>query len=159
MRRHRDLRLALLLPILIWLPAPALGEADQIGAGTRVYLEISPDGRDDLDALFETLEASVAAGEPQPDPVVIVLHGPEAEPFLRRNYLEHQPLVDRAAKLKAFNRIDMRMCETWMRNNGIAADELLPFVETIPLAPEEVRRLERDGYLPYSAVRPRSPLL
>lgn len=139
--------------------SPERVQAEEAPFASRVYLQVSPAGRDELDKLFDTLEASIAAGEMQPDPVVIVLHGPEAEPFLRRNYLDHRSLVDRAARLKAFERIDMRMCETWMRRQGIGADELLPFVDTIPLAPEEVRRLEQEGYLPYETVRPHSPLL
>lgn len=158
----RPLRLlpALLATAMLWVPGPGPAGADGPAPllQSRVFLQISPRGSDDLEELFAALEASVAAGEAQPDPVVIVLHGPEARPFLRSNYLDNQALVDRAAKLKAFNRIDMRMCETWMRSNGIGTDELLPFVDTVPLAPEEVLRLERDGYLPYSAVQ-RSPLL
>lgn len=126
---------------------------------SKVYLQISPDGRDDLDALFRTLEDSVAAGEPQSEPVVIVLHGPEALPFIRRNYPENRAIVDRAAKLEAFDRIELRMCETWMRLNGFNEDDLLPFVETVPLAPAEVERLERDGYMPFHPAPPRSGLL
>ncbi|MAT84660.1 MAG: hypothetical protein CMQ43_08960 [Gammaproteobacteria bacterium] len=126
---------------------------------SRVYLQISPDGADELDELFAALEDSVAADEAQPDPVVVVLHGSEASRFLRRNYLDNQPLVDRAAKLKAFDRIDLRMCETWMRRNGVVRDDLLPFIDTVPLAPEEVDRLEREGYRSYGAVRPGNPLL
>lgn len=116
---------------------------------SKVYLQISPNGSDELAELLDALEASVAAGEVQTDPVVIVLHGPEAYPFLRSNYLQNQMLVDRAAKLRAFGRIDLRMCETWMRDNGIGRDELLPFVDPVPYAPEEVKRLEQDGYLRY----------
>ncbi len=126
---------------------------------SRVYLQVSPSGRQELMELFDTLEASVAAGETQEQPVVIVLHGQEAFPFLSRNYLANQMLVDRAAKLLAFGRIEMRMCETWMRSNGISPDELVPFVQTVPLAPEEVDRLERDGYLPYGELPERSSLL
>ena len=114
---------------------------------SRVYLQISPDGRDDLEALFQALEDSVAADEPQSEPVIIVLHGPEAVPFIRANYLAHRSLVDRAAKLQAFNRIELRMCETWMRRNGYDANDLLPFVSTVPFAPAQVEQLEREGYV------------
>lgn len=126
---------------------------------SRLYLEVSPRGREELDELLDTLEASIAAGERQPDPVVVILHGPEARPFLRSNYLDNQLLVDRAAKLQAFNRIDLRMCETWMRTNGIDREQLLPFIGTVPFAPEEVERLEGEGYLPFSKVRAPSSLL
>jgi len=67
--------------------------------------------------------------------------------------------VDRAAKLEAFDRVTLRMCETWMRNNGVNRSDLLPFVDTIPLAPAEVERLEKEGYLPYGTRPPTSPLL
>jgi hypothetical protein len=120
---------------------------------SKVYLQISPQGQDDLEALFRALEDSVAAGEPQAEPVIIVLHGPEALPFIRRHYvqnLQNRSLVDRAAKLMAFNRIELRMCETWMRKNGFDKDDLLPFVDTVPLAPAEVERLEKEGYVPYT---------
>lgn len=154
------LGLALLLALAM---AAAHAAADEPGhrplLQSKVFLQISPDGRKDLEALFHALEDSVAAGESQNEPVIIVLHGPEALPFIRRNYLEHQSLVDRAAKLQAFNRIELRMCETWMRNNGFDEGDLLPFVGTVPLAPAEVERLERDGYVPYSPVMPRSDLL
>jgi len=90
---------------------------------------------------------------------VVVLHGTEARRFLHHNYLDNQPLVDRAAKLQAFQRIELRMCETWMRANGVSRGDLLPFVDTIPLAPAEVERLEREGYLPYGTRAPSTPLL
>lgn len=158
------LRLALSLLLMCSVPSgaeaasPTIAESNPL-LESRVYLQISPEGTEELDELFATLEDAVAANEPQPDPVVVVLHGPEASRFLRRNYLQNQPLVDRAAKLRAFDRIDLRMCETWMRGNGVDREDLLPFVDTVPLAPEEVDRLERDGYLPYGAVRPGNPLL
>lgn len=150
----RHLSVALLLATLLglpgWNPVYADNSLDtEPLLRSRVYLQISPDGSDDLAELFDTLEASVAAGEDQSEPVVIVLHGPEAYPFLRSHYLDNQTLVDRAAKLDAFGRINLRMCETWMRSNGIGPDELLPFVDPVPYAPDEVERLEQDGYLRY----------
>lgn len=158
------MRVALTWLAAAWLLAAGSATADRAVESnplleSKVYLQISPRGSEELAELFDTLEDSVAAGEAQSDPVVIVLHGPEALPFLRRNYLANQALVDRAAKLLAFHRIEMRMCETWMRQNGVGSDELLPFVDTVPYAPEEVERLERDGYLPYREVKTSSGLL
>jgi intracellular sulfur oxidation DsrE/DsrF family protein len=128
-------------------------------ASSKLYLEITPDGRNDLEALFRALEQSLLAGERQTDPVIIILHGPEALPFLRRNYAKNRDIVDRAAKLEAFRRIELRMCETWMRENGLNEDDLLPFVGTVPLAPEEIERLEKEGYLRFSPAMTRSELL
>lgn len=149
---------ALLGAATVWAePEPA--DIAQPLLDSRVYLQISPNGQDDLEALFQALEDSLAANEPQSEPVIVMLHGPEAIPFLRANYLENRQIVDRAAKLQAFNRIELRMCESWMRRNGYDDDDLLPFVRTVPSAPAEVEQLERDGYKRFRAEMARRSML
>ncbi len=44
------------------------------------------------------------------------------------------------------------MCETWMAANGIDQADLPPFVDTVPYAPEEIRRLLDEGCAPYESV-------
>lgn len=134
---------------LICLALTALATAPLAAAADRVYLEVSPDGTDDLLALLDDLDQALLGDEPQSDPVVVVLHGPEAEPFIRSNYPDNRALIDRAARLQAFERLDLRMCESWMERNGFSRRDLLPFVEPIPYAPEEVERLRTEGYRPY----------
>jgi len=118
----------------------------------RVYLEVSPDDEDDLSRLFDTLEGSLEDGLAIDGPVVVVLHGDEARPFAGGREAR-SPLVDRGARLQAFDLIELRMCETWMKDNGIDRSDLPPFVEVVPFAPEEVRRLEKEGYVPFSRVQ------
>lgn len=125
--------------------APLLDEAP-------VYLEVSPEGEEDLVSLFDTLEAAMAESLAIDEPVVVVLHGSEALPFTRQGNAAQSPLVDRAARLQAYDLIDVRMCETWMAANGIDKTDLPPFVDTVPYAPEEIRRLLDEGYVPYESV-------
>jgi intracellular sulfur oxidation DsrE/DsrF family protein len=134
---------------LICLTLAALAAAPLGAAADRVYLEVSPDGTDDLLTLLDDLDQALLADEPQSEPVVVVLHGPEAEPFIRSNYLDNRALIDRAARLQAFDRLDLRMCESWMERNGLDRGDLLPFVRPIPYAPEEVERLRAEGFRPY----------
>lgn len=155
---HLRRLLALVLVVCFAPCPPAAGAGEPPLHSSRTYLQISPDGAADLEHLFRALEDSLAADEPQAEPVIIVLHGPEALPFIRRNYPANREIVDRAARLRAFERVELRMCETWMRSNGFDRDDLLPFVDTVPLAPAEVERLERDGYLPYRPAAPRALL-
>jgi len=117
-----------------------------------VYLEVSPEGEDDLASLFDTLEAAMDESLTIDEPVVVVLHGSEALAFTRQGNAAQSPLVDRAARLKAYDLIDLRMCETWMAANGIDKTDLPPFVDTVPYAPEEIRRLLDEGYVPYESV-------
>ncbi|WP_339673594.1 acyl-CoA transferase [Dasania marina] len=80
-------------------------------------------------------------------PVAFVLHGPEAEVFFRGQYSRHQNLVDLAAKLSAFNVVEIKVCKTWMAAHRLDEQQLLPFVGTVHLGPaEEQRLLNQQGY-------------
>lgn len=131
------------------LLAVFLSFAAGFGSGDpRTYLEISPNGREDLAALMSTLEGHLDEGLPMTDPVVVILHGSEATSFTSAGYAGNRMLVDQAARLSAYRLIDVRMCETWMKANEVAPEDLPAFVKTVPFAPEEIERLEADGYVP-----------
>ena len=117
------------------------------------FLEVSPNSREDLSALLNTIEETLPDNSEQDNPIVVILHGDEAFAFTRENYQSNKSLVDRAALLDAFEMIDIRICETWMNKNGISRSDVPPFIDTIPFAPEEIRRLEAEGYAPYPAVQ------
>lgn len=114
----------------------------------RTFLEVSPEGSDDLDALMTALEDYLEDGLPMTDPVVIILHGSEANSFTSQGYAKNRMLVDRAARLSAYRLIDVRMCETWMSENNVEAADIPAFIDTVPYAPEEIERLEAEGYVP-----------
>ena len=138
--------IAIVLQSLLLLAGPAF-------AADRTYLEVSPDGSDDLTALLGELEVSLASGLPvSTDPVVVVLHGSEAVSFTASGYHANRELVDRAARLDAYRLIDVRICETWMTDNGIERSEIPAFVEPVPYAPEEIERLQAEGYVPRDSV-------
>jgi len=143
-------RIFKLLCCLAVAAAALAGPALAAEGAPRVYLEVSPDDEDDLSRLFDTLEGSLEDGLAIDGPVIVVLHGDEARPFTSG---APSPLVDRGARLQAFDLVELRMCETWMTDNGIAREDLPPFVDVVPFAPEEVKRLEDDGYLPFSRVQ------
>ena len=135
------------LALFLCLTAGAAAAAD------KTYLEVSPNGSADLVALLGELEASLDAGLPHSSvPVVVILHGSEALPFTSAGYGQNRDLVDRAARLDAYRLIDVKMCETWMTKNGIEQTEIPAFVETVPFAPEEIERLESEGYLPRGSI-------
>lgn len=81
-------------------------------------------------------------------PVVFVLHGPEAKALLLSNYNQNQVLMDMAARLSAFELVDIRVCRTWMGGNGVDERDLPPFVTTVPYGPAEIERLlEQENYV------------
>lgn len=79
-------------------------------------------------------------------PIAIVLHGNEANAFVKQNYAMYRALVDKAARLDAFNVVDIKICETWMGINQVRREQLPPFIDTVPFGPGEEKRLLKAGY-------------
>jgi intracellular sulfur oxidation DsrE/DsrF family protein len=79
--------------------------------------------------------------------IALVLHGPEVEFFALKNYTNYKTVVDRAAKLAALGAVDISICQTQMRNYGIAPDEVPSFLHQVPFGPDEVQRLIGEGYV------------
>lgn len=53
----------------------------------------------------------------------------------------YKAVVDLAARLSAFNVVDIRVCETSAKGLGLDLDTLFPFVDTVTYGPAEVVRL------------------
>lgn len=106
---------------------------------------------EELDQLLNRAEQLFDTGgfEPGKDvPIAFVLHGPEAKTLLKKNYQANKSLVDRVARLSAFNVVDVKVCRTWMGGESIGLEQLPPFIMTIPFGPDELDRLtERAGYV------------
>jgi len=76
-----------------------------------------------------------------------VLHGPEVEFFSTRNYAQYKDIVDQAARLDAFDVVDVKICQSMMEARGIERDDIPSFIEQVPLGPGEIERLVRQGYV------------
>lgn len=114
------------------------------------YTSVYQESPGDLTALLNRAERLARATNFSPvNPVTFVLHGDEINLFRRDNYQANQVLVDLAARLDAFQVIDVRVCETWMRDNQVSAADLPPFVETVPFGPSFVAGLKRRGALEF----------
>ncbi len=87
----------------------------------------------ELDAKANTIE-----------PLEIVVHGPEVEVFFEENYGRYKPIVDLAARLSAFNIVDVKVCETQIDHLTQEKPTLPPFVEEVPFGPAEVQRLLKN---------------
>lgn len=79
-------------------------------------------------------------------PIAVVLHGNEASAFLKQNYQQNRNLVNLAARLDAFNVVDLQICERWMGANEVARDQVPPFIETVKYGPKRIEELIRAGY-------------
>lgn len=81
-------------------------------------------------------------------PVAFILHGVEAKALQRSKYQQNKALVDLAARLSAFQVVDIKVCETWMKGQRIDTTTLPPFIGIVPNGPKEKKRLmEEQGYV------------
>lgn len=118
-------------------------------AATRGVFDISVHSVEELEVLFDRAEE--LARRPNPvggeDSIVLVLHGPEVEFFAISNYDTYRSIVDRAARLDAFHVVDVKICQTMMKNYGIESADVPAFIEQVPNGAVEVERLTREGYI------------
>lgn len=103
---------------------------------------------EEIKQLLEKAEQYIEGKEKFPsfDPIAVILHGPELKVFARENYEMYKHIVELAARLEAFNVIDVRVCEVQMKRDGIEVGDLPAFVDTVPYGPDEERRLLKRGY-------------
>jgi len=105
---------------------------------------------EELTLLLARADAAAQAVDYQAgNPVELVLHGDEIGLFERSHYRENKELVDTAARLVAFNVVDIKVCRRWMASHEITADDLPPFVQLVDDGPAEVRRMEFEGYVSF----------
>ena len=109
---------------------------------------INEHSADEMLALLQRAE-KIASGQDvyrTREPVMLVLSGDEIELFKRDNYRDNKALVDLAARLDAFNIIDVKVCRHWTGQRGIELTDLPPFIEGVSSADQENKRLEKAGY-------------
>lgn len=141
---RRLLTVALALP-LSWVQAESPG-IDLGDEHWMAYLQAhTPEEVSAILGRAESLFDS-ADGYPSQTPIALILHGEETWAFLKSNYATNRVLVDQAARLDAYNVIDVQVCETWMRDNDVSADQLPPFVSTVPYGPAVEQELRQQGY-------------
>ena len=120
-------------------------------APLRAVLDISVHTLEGLRVLLDRAEELAMRPQAQGEEasVVLVLHGPEVEFFSIRNYAKYKDIVDQAARLDAFDVVDVKICQTMLEMQGIARDDIPSFIEQVPFGPGEVERLRQQGYVAF----------
>jgi uncharacterized protein len=121
----------------------------QFTIGNKRYLyDISEHSIEELQLLLQRAEEITQAGTEDLEDleIVMILHGPDINWFTLENYNDNKELVDLAKKLDTFDIIDLKVCETSMDSLEIDRDQIPTFIEPVPYAPNEIKRLSDDGY-------------
>ena len=131
----------------------ALSESrtDEADAPLRAVLDISVHTLEELKVLLDRAEELAMRPQAQgaEASVVLVLHGPEVEFFSIRNYEKYKDIVDQAARLDAFDVVDVKICQTMLDMQGIERADIPAFIEQVPLGPGEIVRLRQQGYVTF----------
>lgn len=115
----------------------------------RYVMDISVHTPDEIRKVLKRAEQVYQTPRPgnEHPSIALVLHGPEVEYFAIRNYSKYKDIVDLAARLDAYKVIDIKMCNTMVRDRGLEQKDIPAFIEMIPYGPDEVERLTREGYV------------
>jgi len=82
---------------------------------------------------------------PDFEPIKVILHGPELRVFDRKYYQQYKELAGLAARLEAFNVIDVQVCEVRMAGDGILMGDSPSSIESAPFGAAEEERLLKRG--------------
>jgi intracellular sulfur oxidation DsrE/DsrF family protein len=106
---------------------------------------VTVDTAEQLDVILDRADSLREFFDPeQHGRIAIVLHGNELQLFQKENYAANMSIVDRARLLDQENIIDIKACQTMMRVLDIEQSELPDFIEQVPLAPVEIKRLQQE---------------
>lgn len=122
----------------------------QFNIGNKSYLfDVSDHSVEELEALLARADEIIQmpSDEYADLEIIMILHGPDIDWFKQQNYENNKRMVDLAAKLDANEIIDLKVCETAMSKLGVQQNELPSFIESVPYAPDEMKRLLNEGYI------------
>lgn len=119
------------------------------GNARPVVLDVVLHEREKIINMLRRAEELTAVPNPanRPQKITLILHGPEIEFFQISHYEKNRDIVDLAAKLDAFNIIDVKICNTKMSIMGIEKKDIPAFVEIVPYGPAEIERLQSKGFI------------
>jgi len=117
----------------------------------KAVLDISVHTLEELRVLFDRAEQLAMTPRPEGEEasVILVLHGPEVEFFSIKNYEKYKDIVDQAARLDAFDVVDVKICQAMLSIQGVAREDIPSFIEQVPFGQGEVDRLIQEGYVSF----------
>ncbi len=130
---------------LLMLPAVPLAKGDDDPDPAGFVFSVTVESAEQLNVVLNRAEDLRELFDPkQHGKIAVVLHGDELRLFHKGRASLNQSLVDRARMLDQDNIIDIKACQTMMRTLKIEQEELPSFIEQVPFAPAEVKRLQKE---------------
>jgi len=114
-------------------------------ASIRRYAEITPQNEEAVVDLLNRVSQYAESGDLFDDPIVIMLHGPDARVFDRSNYNMYRSVVELARQLDNQGVIEMKICQVWMSRNGVDAEEIPDFIDSVPYGPAVIDKMVESG--------------
>ncbi|MDX5151354.1 MAG: DsrE family protein [Acidiferrobacterales bacterium] len=105
--------------------------------------------REEIDSLLTRAESlsKTMRTKGNKSAIALILHGPEIKLFTRKNYKKNRDIIEKAERLDEENVIQVKVCKTKMKELGIKDEDLPSFMEIIPYAPDEEKKLLDQGYV------------
>ncbi len=124
------------------------GSSETVTASPGYVFDVTVSSAQQLEIILDRADSLRKFFDPsQHSRIAVVLHGEELQLFQKENYPANQSIVERARLLDQEQIIDIKACQTRMRELNIQQSELPDFIEQVPFAPAEIDRLnDKEGY-------------
>ncbi len=130
-------------------PIPDMRPVAEVTNRSRYFFNVKGHTREQVESLLnralEVYEEMPADSKEELE-IAMVLHGPDAQFFAKKNYNENKNLMDLATKLEASGFIDLKVCARSAASQGIDNDGFPPFIEVVPYGPEAIENLKEAGF-------------
>ncbi|MGW8248637.1 MAG: DsrE family protein [Acidiferrobacterales bacterium] len=115
----------------------------------RFMFSVTLHKREEIDSLLTRADSlsRTMRTEGNKSAIALILHGPEIKLFTRKNYKKNRDIIEKAERLDKENVIQVKVCKTKMKELGIKDEDLPSFMEIIPYAPDEEKKLLGQGYV------------
>ena len=115
----------------------------------RYYFDVINHSPEEVNALLNRAGqlASESREKREELEIAMVLHGPDIRIFAKENYSRYKDIVDLAEQLDDADIIDFKACATTAAQRGFNDSAFPAFVELVPYAPDEIKRLTKDGFV------------
>ncbi|GMR20039.1 MAG: hypothetical protein BMS9Abin36_0634 [Gammaproteobacteria bacterium] len=127
-------------------PTVTVGTSEKDG---RYMIDVTLHEPSDIRALLtraEMLSKTIRVNK-NSSGIALVLHGEEIKLFNKKNFKQYRDIVNKAARLDAEHVIEIKICKSKMQEMGIKKKDLPAFIDLVPYGPDEIERLQRNGYV------------
>ena len=140
-----------LAPVLAQSPWGKAKQSNTQYQSQKVVYDVTANSIVELAHVIDRVSSlnNITGSDPFESSIIVVLHGPEVRFFSQENYPKYKMLMDRAQSLTVGTTIKFKMGQLTAKYYGYEPENLLGFIQLVPLGDAEIIRLQVEEKYAY----------